>query len=109
MSIGAQSMESEIGVDFVARRETSYECASGHITVLPFAIDADIPQVWQCRCGLEAHIQDGSEPEEKETKHIRTHWDMLLERRSMTELEDLFEERLSLLRSGELRRRSHAA
>ena len=32
----------------------------------------------------------------------RTHWDMLRERRSIAELEDLLAERLNLLRSGEL-------
>jgi len=33
---------------------------------------------------------------------VRTHWDMLRERRSIAELEELLAERLSLLRSGEL-------
>jgi hypothetical protein len=31
-------------------------------------------------------------------KPARTHWDMLLERRSIPELEELLEERLTLLR-----------
>ncbi|MGB7425370.1 MAG: RNA polymerase-binding protein RbpA, partial [Ornithinimicrobium sp.] len=34
----------------------------------------------------------------KATKPQRTHWDMLLERRSIPELEELLEERLTLLR-----------
>ena len=37
--------------------------------------------------------------EAKEVKPPRTHWDMLLERRSIPELEELLEERLALLRS----------
>ena len=40
----------------------------------------------------------GPEVTPKETKHVRTHWDMLLERRSIPELEELLEERLTLLR-----------
>ena len=32
-------------------------------------------------------------------KPARTHWDMLLERRSIPELEELLEERLTLLRA----------
>jgi hypothetical protein len=36
--------------------------------------------------------------EPKPVKHVRTHWDMLLERRSIPELEELLEERLTLLR-----------
>ena len=33
----------------------------------------------------------------KEERYVRTHWDMLLERRSIAELEDLLTERLALL------------
>ena len=43
-------------------------------------------------------------PEPKAGKPPRTHWDMLLERRTVTELEDLLTERLELLRAGKLRR-----
>jgi hypothetical protein len=45
---------------------------------------------------------DGERPELKEEKPARTHWDMLRERRSIAELEDLLAERLNLLRAGEL-------
>ena len=43
-----------------------------------------------------------SEPEPKAEKPARTHWDMLLERRSIKELEDILTERLELLRGGEI-------
>jgi hypothetical protein len=36
-------------------------------------------------------------PEAKPEKHQRTHWDMLLERRTIADLEILLEERLALL------------
>ena len=39
---------------------------------------------------------------EKAEKPVRTHWDMLLERRSEKELEDILKERLELLRGGEI-------
>ena len=42
----------------------------------------------------------------KPARKQRTHWDMLLERRTIEDLEVLLEERLGLLRSGQLRRRS---
>ena len=46
------------------------------------------------------------EPEDDEPKKApRTHWDMLLERRSIDELKVLLDERLKLLRSGEIYRR----
>ena len=44
----------------------------------------------------------GIKPEEKAEKPARTHWDMLLERRSEKELEDILKERLELLRGGEI-------
>ena len=44
--------------------------------------------------------------EEAEAKAPRTHWDMLLERRTRAELEELLQERLELLRArrGQTRR-----
>ena len=38
----------------------------------------------------------------KAEKPQRTHWDMLLERRSEKELEEILTERLELLRGGEI-------
>ncbi len=39
-------------------------------------------------------------PEEKKGKPARTHWDMLMERRTREELEEVLAERLAVLRSG---------
>ena len=59
--------------------------------------------MWECRCGEEAKLQGGGpEHEAKPVKPARTHWDMLLERRSEKELEDILKERLELLRGGEI-------
>ena len=57
---------------------------------------------WECRCGAEALRENDERPSEKPVKPARTHWDMLLERRSIAELEELLEERLELLRSGDI-------
>ena len=46
---------------------------------------------------------------EKAEKPSRTHWDMLLERRSVEELEILLDERLELLRAGLLPGGAHLA
>ncbi len=60
-------------------------------------------EVAQCaRCGAEALNTSGARPERKAEKPARTHWDMLLERRSVKELEDILAERLELLRGGEI-------
>jgi hypothetical protein len=104
MRIGAHSMESDRGVEFAERFDVYYDCPNGHTIVLPFALEAEVPTVWECRCGAEAIVREGTKPEPKPGKPPRTHWDMLLERRTIAELEELLNERLELLRSGRLRR-----
>lgn len=55
----------------------------GHRTILPFAEGAEIPDEWECRCGSVAHREGDADREGDEiSKPTRTHWDMLLERRS---------------------------
>src|SRR5829696_6368432 len=98
--LGAKSFEDEAGVEFAARQEVGYDCPRDHHFSLVFAAEADIPSVWECpRCGAESLRADGERPELKEEKPARTHWDMLRERRSIAELEDLLAERLNQLRS----------
>jgi hypothetical protein len=46
-------------------------------------------------------------PDEKPVKPARTHWDMLLERRSREELEEILAERLAVLRAGGIRPVQH--
>ena len=104
MSIGAKSMESDAGVDFAPRFQAHYDCPNGHTIILPFSTEAEVPAVWECRCGEEALLRDAERPEPKAGKPARTHWDMLLERRTIKELEELLDERLGLLRAGKLRR-----
>src|SRR5690625_446459 len=101
--LGTTSLETDVGVRLAARMEAKYDCENGHTVVLPFAENADVPPVWECRCGAEALLRDGERPDPKNTKPQRTHWDMLLERRSIAELEVLLDEQLELLRSGQLR------
>ncbi|MDQ2624739.1 MAG: RNA polymerase-binding protein RbpA [Actinomycetota bacterium] len=102
--IGALSMETEEGVEFAARFQAHYDCPNGHTIVLPFSVEADVPPTWECRCGAAALLRDAVQPEAKPGKPQRTHWDMLLERRTTAELQELLDERLELLRAGKLRR-----
>lgn len=103
MRLGAQSLQSEEGVIFSDREKHIYLCPKcGHETGLVFAADAEAPDTWECRkCGEQAVLMVGAEPitlDPSEQKQVRTHWDMLLERRSREELEVLLDERLSYLR-----------
>ena len=101
MSIGAKSLESDDNVDFAARMEVAYVCPRGHRTILPFAEGADIPSDWECRCGATAHREDDKDtPGDDVAKPTRTHWDMLLERRSEDELKTLLDKRLQMHRDG---------
>jgi len=93
------SMETSENVVPSERQIVVYVCPQDHRIELPFSIEAEIPATWECRCGEEALLLDGSAPERKPVKPARTHWDMLLERRSIPELEELLEERLEILRA----------
>ncbi|MDP4675859.1 MAG: RNA polymerase-binding protein RbpA [Candidatus Nanopelagicales bacterium] len=98
--LGATSYENDAHVSFAERTLVSYECPRGHLTTVPFSIEAEqIPVLWECRCGIEALRLEHAQPDPEPTRHIRTHWDMLLERRSIADLEILLDERLALLRS----------
>ena len=48
--------------------------------------------------GKKAKRIDGGEEEPTKEKPVRTHWDMLLERRSFDELEVILKDRLNQLR-----------
>ena len=96
--LGATSYETDHPVELAPRQIVHYDCPEGHTVSMPFSVEADVPFVWECRCGAEAVIRDGAKPEDKPTKHVRTHWDMLLERRTIEDLEELLAERLELLR-----------
>lgn len=106
MKIGASSLETDEGVRFVARQEHEYTCPNGHVFHKTFAEEADVPDLWECHCGASALLKDAEEPEDaKKAKPQRTHWDMLLERRSLEELDELLQERMALLEKRGLRSR----
>jgi hypothetical protein len=98
--LGAVSYETDSGIELALRSTTTYDCPEGHVTVVPFSDEADIPAIWECRtCGANARRRDGDQPAAKAVKPPRTHWDMLLERRSEADLEEVLNERLALLRA----------
>ncbi len=102
--LGASSLQSEEGVVFHERANHTYVCTQcGRETTMTFAVDAELPEAWECRtCGAEAVRRVGDTVvtiDHSGDKVARTHWDMLLERRTVPELEELLEERLTLLRA----------
>jgi hypothetical protein len=99
--LGSKSFEGDEGVALSPRQSLEFDCPVNHHFSIVFSVEADLPAVWECpRCGAPSSRSDGVRPEEKDVKPVRTHWDMLRERRSVAELEELLAERLSLLKSG---------
>jgi hypothetical protein len=79
-----------------------------------FAADAEIPETWESpKAGVEGVLLDADgKPvvrDAAEGKAPRTHWDMLLERRTRAELEELLEERLEFLRARKGQQKSKSA
>jgi hypothetical protein len=98
MRLGAQSMETESGVEPAPRQRVEYRCEDGEQVFVTFSSEAEIPPVWVSKTGKEALLVDGERPDTSNEKAVRTHWDMLLERRSLPELEQILEDRLTILR-----------
>ncbi|WP_090055573.1 RNA polymerase-binding protein RbpA [Lentzea fradiae] len=70
----------------------NYSCPKGHEFEVALAADAESPSTWDCPChGLEAK-PIGVEQPKKSPKLGRTYWDMLLERRTIPQLQALLTE-----------------
>jgi len=98
--LGATSYENDRNTDLAPRQEVSYTCPKGHQFTVTLATEVEVPMTWDCRsCGVPALLMDGEVPVAKKGKPPRTHWDMLLERRSIEDLEEVLAERLAILRA----------
>ncbi|MEO7544808.1 MAG: RNA polymerase-binding protein RbpA [Terrimesophilobacter sp.] len=104
MRLGAQSLQSEEGVTFSPRRRSTYQLDDGSTFEVTFSADAEVPTQWESpKSGREGRLLgDNGQPvplEEVDVKVPRSHWDMLLERRTREELQELLDERLAYLRA----------
>jgi hypothetical protein len=97
--LGATSYENDRNTDLAPRQEVPFECPKGHRFSVPFAAEAEVPQKWECRvCGAIATTASGDEPTAAKAKPPRSHWDMLMERRTISDLEEVLAERLAIIR-----------
>jgi len=103
--IGSTSLQSEEGIEFAPRQRVEYVTDKGRRFTVMFDAEAEAPAEWvDQRTGDVGFLDDEAgrtaraEFEEKEGQQ-RTHWDMLMERRTREELEELLNERLELLRA----------
>lgn len=104
MRLGTQSLQSEEGVEFSPRKKSIYRTADGTTFEVIFSAEAEVPEIWESpKTGQEGVLlsSDGTPVETTavESKTPRSHWDMLLERRTRAELEELLQERLEFLRA----------
>jgi len=101
--LGTQSLESEVGVNYSPRTKYQFLCPNGHSSEIVFAQDAEMPETWQCKSCSEfgTLLKDGVPITLSitEIKTPKSHWDMLLERRSKVELEVILKERLAYIRA----------
>jgi RNA polymerase-binding protein len=97
--LGATSYENDRNTDLAPRQEIAFDCPKGHHFSVPFAAEAEVPATWECRvCGAVAFTSAADLPTPKKVKPPRSHWDMLRERRSIADLEQVLAERLALIR-----------
>jgi len=97
--LGATSYETDSGY-YAPRELTTYVCENQHRVTMPFSVEADeIPDTWPCACGFKGIRQGVQIQVAPESKHVRTHWDMLLERRTIKDLEGILKERLEVVRA----------
>ena len=98
--LGSVSYETDRNYSPAARQIARYRTENGEQFEIPFADDAEIPGTWWCRNGMEGRLIEGGEvAEPKKVKAPRTPWDMLRERRSIEQLEELLKERLAIINS----------
>jgi hypothetical protein len=99
--LGAASYETDRNHNLAPRQIARYRTENGEEFEVPFADDAEIPGTWLCRNGTAEGrlIEGGDLAEPKKVKVPRTPWDMLRERRSIEQLEELLKERLEIIQS----------
>jgi hypothetical protein len=92
---GAHILQPDDTDQCAPRQNVTYGCPRGHTVTVPFALEIEIPSTWRCPAhGIDSSRTPNPPPA---LKPPRTHWDMLLERRSIPELEALLTERLKEL------------
>ena len=96
--LGAVSHETDRNYALAPRQIARYRTQNGEEFDIPLADDAEIPGAWLCRNGMEGRLIEGGDlAEPKKVKVPRTPWDMLRERRSIEQLDELLKERLAII------------
>ncbi len=90
--------ENERG-DSAPRQLVPFFCANGHVTTPAFALDAAVPDTWDCtRCGYPAGREQTAPPHAPRTEPYKTHLAYVKERRSDADGAAILEEALLKLK-----------
>jgi len=77
-----------------------YFCSHQHESVITFAVEAQIPESWDCpRCGLPASLDSENPPPPRKIEPYKTHLAYVKERRSDKEAADILDEAIATLRA----------
>lgn len=97
--VGAGPMgEAERG-ETAPRQRVSFWCANAHETKPSFAVDAAVPDTWDCpSCGLPAGQDRENTPAPPRTEPYKTHLAYVRERRNEKDGEAILAEALAKLR-----------
>ncbi len=102
MRLGSQSLESDRGVVFEPRVAAEFVCSNNHKVSLFFSEEAVLPDIWDCTsCSSPAVRLVNGAPLQLDvavSDEKRSHYDMVLERRTRAELEELLDEKLEQIR-----------
>lgn len=98
--VGAGPMgEAERG-EAAARQAVTYFCSHEHRSVITFAVEATVPESWDCpKCGLPASRDSDNPPPAPKIEPYKTHLAYVKERRSDQEAQVILDEAIQLLRS----------
>lgn len=91
--------EAERG-DSAPRLRVSYWCAELHEARPSFAVDAEVPDLWDCpKCGLPASRDKNNPPSAPKNEPYKTHLAYVKERRNDTDGADILGEALAALKA----------
>jgi len=82
------------------RQFVTFFCINNHTTELQFAIEAEVPESWDCpRCGMPSSVDAENRPTAKKIEPYKTHLAYVKERRSEQEAQEILDEALEKLRA----------
>jgi len=98
--VGAGPMGERQRGESAPRQLVSFFCANGHETKPAFAMEALVPDTWDCpRCGFPAGRESATPPAAPRNEPYKTHLAYVKERRSDADGDAILEEALARLRA----------